>query len=123
MGVTGNLCLGTRNASTDLGGKKDQKIEWFVFTFLHFEYAYDQEKSSDHQRDQVLDILEKRLHGTHRVTAQETSTYTPYDSNHTNAAYEGSFLTGEEKNPWLSFELIPSFVLILAKSGDKILAK
>ena len=81
------------------------------------------EKGSDRQRDQVLNILERRLHGTHRGTAQETSTYAPYDSNHTTAAYEGSFLTGEEKNLWLSFELIPSFVLILAKSDDKILAK
>ena len=81
------------------------------------------EKISDHQRDQVLDILEKRLRGTHRGTAQETSTYTPYGCDHTNAAYDGSFLTGEENNLWLSFELIPSFVLILAKSYDKILAK
>ena len=41
----------------------------------------------------------------------------------TGAAYEGSLSACEKRNRWLSFELIPSFVLILAKSGDKILAK
>ena len=39
------------------------------------------------------------------------------------AGYEGSLSACEKRNRWLSFELIPSFVLILAKSGDKILAK
>ena len=41
----------------------------------------------------------------------------------TGAAYEGSLSACEKRNRWLNFELIPSFVLILAKRNDTILAK